>query len=129
MLTKILKAMAIKPSSQSKRTSGSFYGEPIDTETALETTHRAIDYYDALKRCSSKMPIKPEKDLVHLLRCNRIAMHYYTYVNLNLHGISYKRSCLTDEEIIYTWLMAHKLPSQKPLITLGNLQILLNNRE
>lgn len=113
---------------RSKGTSGPFYGKPIKTEEALEATHVMVDYFDALKRNSDKLPIKPDKDLSHLLRCNRIARHYYTYVNLQLQGISYKRSCLTDEEVVFIWLFAHKTPSTKPLISLGSQQLLLINR-
>ena len=112
-----------------ERTSGPFYGKPIKTEDALEITHQLVDYYDALKRNASKMPIKPHHDLVHLLRCNRIARHYYTYVNLQLQGISYKRSCLTDDEVVCTWMFAHKIPSEKPFITLGANKIKIERNE
>lgn len=126
---KIWNLMKPKTKSPLERTSGPFYGKPIPTDQALETAHQLVDYYDALKRNATKMPVKPDKDLVHLLRCNRIAMQYYTYVNLQLQGISYKRSCLTDDEVVYTWLFAHKIPSEKPLIKLGSIKLNLIQNE
>lgn len=125
----ILKAMNLKTRLRSNGTSGPFYGKPIDTEEALETTHRLVDYFDALKRNSSRIPIKPSIDLDYLLRCNRIASHYYTYINLQLSGITYKRSCLTDKEVVYVWLFAHNQPSDKPLITLGNIHLKISQNE
>lgn len=129
MLMKILKQMTSRAKLPSTGTSGPFYGKPITIDEALETTHQLVDYFDALKRNSSRMPVKPVLDLDHLLRCNQIARHYYTYINLKLSGISYKRSCLTDKEVVYVWMFAHNGPSDKPLITLGKVNLKISESD
>lgn len=109
--------------SRSKATSGPFSGKKIELEEAIETTHILVDYLDALKHNRSRVPMLPNKKLVYWLRCNQITTHYYTKVNLQLQGITYRRSYLTETQVVALWIMITKLPADKPFITVGNKQI------
>ncbi|UOY07750.1 hypothetical protein L0P88_04165 [Muricauda sp. SCSIO 64092] len=116
----------LRKKSTSKATSGPFYGKKIELEEALETTHQLVDYLEALKQNRPRVPMLPNKDLVYWLRCNQITMYYYTKVNLQLQGIGYRRSYLTESQLVALWVMVTKSPSDKPLITLGNKRILFD---
>lgn len=118
---------SLKKKLPSKTTTGPFYGKPIATELAIEVTHQMKDCYDALK-CNKPLPLKPEGDISFLFRCNQIARHYHSYINLQLQGLTYKRSYLTDDEVVYVYLLMHKGDLKKPLITLGNHQINISKK-
>lgn len=94
----------LKKKLRSSSTSGPFLGKKIELQEAIETTYNLVDYMDALKRNSPRLPKRPKNDLVYLLRCNEITRQYYTYVNLQLQGISYKRNYLTDDEVVGLFL-------------------------
>ncbi|QQV89965.1 hypothetical protein M1M27_gp21 [Cellulophaga phage Ingeline_1] len=117
--------MSLVKTLQSKSITKNFYGKPITEETALEVTYVLADYYNALLH-HKKLPIKPNKDLSFLIRCNAIANLYYTSINSSLKGVQMRNSALTQDQVIYTWLFAYKMETKKPLITLNNTSLIFN---
>lgn len=114
--------------SRSKNTTTAFYGKRISLDAALLETEKLVDYYEALKN-GRPLPQKPSEALGYLLRCNAITNMHITTNNLNLKGIGFKNWTLSQDQVVYTWLFAHKLDDnrcgihRKPLITLGGIQL------
>ena len=103
-------------------TTKNYYGKPITLNIAKERTHELVDYYEALKNGKS-LPKKPHRALGFLLRCNAIVNLHYTQTNMGLQGMAFKNWALTQEQVVYTWLYAHKMNTDKPLITLNGIQL------
>lgn len=106
----------------SPNTRNAFYGKRITLEQAMETTHRLVEYFDALK-IGRPLPQKPDQALGYLLRCNAIVSLHYTAENAKLRGIGYRNWALTNDQVVYTWLYAHKLNLDKPVITLNRVSL------
>lgn len=104
-----------------------FYGKPIPLSEALEETNTLVDYYEALKN-GRTLPQKPHRSLDFLLRCNAITSLHYTQTNLQLRGIGFKNWALAPDQVIFTWLFAHRGDTKRPLITLGNKSIRITER-
>ena len=116
------KPMIRRKTSQSGNTTPRYYGKPITLDIAKERTHELVDYYEALKN-GRTLPKKPHRALGYLLRCNAIVNLHYTETNMGLQGMAFKNWALTQEQVIYTWLFAYKMNSDKPLITLNGVQL------
>ena len=107
---------------RSKNTTSVFYGKPITIREALEVTYELADYYQALKYNRAKMPKSPSPALGYLLRCNEMAKKHHTEINFGLKA-GLKANYLDHDEVVWAWMYANYGNQQKPLITLGGLQL------
>ena len=103
-----------------------FMGKAILLDEALETTHELVDYFEALKNRKT-LTKKPNADLSYLLRCNSITSMHLQTANSGLVGIKLRNWSITPDQVVFTWLFAHKMETRKPLCTLGEFQIRMSN--
>lgn len=110
------------PTLRLENTTTTFYGKPITIKDALKVTDELYDYYQALKYNRSRMPKKPNQALGYLLRCNAIAKLQHTQINYGLKA-GLKANYLSQEEVVWAWMYAHHGQTDRPVITLGGLQL------
>lgn len=106
------------------------FNTPAQLETQLETAYLVKDYHDALEN-NKPLPKEPFPDLQAALLANRISHAYTQKANLSIkEGLRLVSSALTDNQVVFTWLLVSKKqqasnsPSLFPLAAIGKHELL-----